>query len=82
MEKEVTNLTLVHAQSIAVAIHKMWRMIVLFSIQVTCSLCSETVKRDTWTLHKNEHCPKRMVTCKYCELPLPALDIIEHEVPH
>ncbi|KAJ4742566.1 TRAF type zinc finger domain containing 1 [Rhynchospora pubera] len=46
---------------------------------VTCSLCSETVEREAWSLHKSDNCPKRMVTCKYCELPLPALDIIEHE---
>ncbi|KAJ3708760.1 hypothetical protein LUZ61_012465 [Rhynchospora tenuis] len=46
---------------------------------ITCSLCSETVEREAWPLHKSDNCPKRMVTCKYCELPLPALDIIEHE---
>lgn len=55
---------------------------VLFSIQITCSLCSEIVEREARALHNYEQCPKRMVSCKYCELPLPAVDIVEHEVPH
>ncbi|KAF3337438.1 TRAF-type zinc finger domain-containing protein 1 [Carex littledalei] len=46
---------------------------------ITCSLCSEIVEREAWALHNYELCPKRMVTCKYCELPLPAVDIVEHE---
>ncbi|KAL9262294.1 TRAF-type zinc finger domain-containing protein [Drosera capensis] len=46
---------------------------------VSCSLCSETVQRETLDVHKGENCPKRMVICEYCELPLPAIDLFEHQ---
>ncbi|KAK1293157.1 hypothetical protein QJS10_CPB17g02461 [Acorus calamus] len=46
---------------------------------VACSQCTETVKRDELTLHKGEQCPRRIVTCEYCEFPLPAVDLFEHQ---
>ncbi|KAJ0748743.1 putative Zinc finger, RING/FYVE/PHD-type [Helianthus annuus] len=30
-------------------------------------------------VHKGEKCPKRIVTCDYCEFPLPAIDLFEHQ---
>lgn len=48
--------------------------------QVSCSLCSETMDRDILDVHKGENCPKRIVTCEYCEFPLPAIDLLEHQV--
>ncbi|XP_047982109.1 TRAF-type zinc finger domain-containing protein 1-like isoform X4 [Salvia hispanica] len=47
---------------------------------VCCSLCSETMDRDILDVHKGENCPKRIVTCEYCEFPLPAIDLLEHQV--
>uniref|UniRef100_A0A5B7CD99 Putative TRAF-type zinc finger domain-containing protein 1-like n=1 Tax=Davidia involucrata TaxID=16924 RepID=A0A5B7CD99_DAVIN len=46
---------------------------------VTCTLCSETVERETLALHNGENCPQRMVTCEYCEFPLPAVDLFNHQ---
>ncbi|XP_059645437.1 uncharacterized protein LOC132286995 [Cornus florida] len=46
---------------------------------VTCTLCSETVERETLALHKGEFCPQRIVTCEYCEFPLPAVDLFKHQ---
>ncbi|GAB4839484.1 hypothetical protein Ancab_029008 [Ancistrocladus abbreviatus] len=46
---------------------------------VACSLCSEKVERETLDVHKGETCPKRIVTCEYCEFPLPAIDLFEHQ---
>ncbi|KAG8377400.1 hypothetical protein BUALT_Bualt08G0029100 [Buddleja alternifolia] len=46
---------------------------------VACSLCSETMNRDILDVHKGENCPQRMVTCEYCEFPLPAIDLLEHQ---
>ncbi|XP_047976583.1 TRAF-type zinc finger domain-containing protein 1-like isoform X2 [Salvia hispanica] len=46
---------------------------------VCCSLCSETMDRDILDVHKGENCPKRIVTCEYCEFPLPAIDLLEHQ---
>lgn len=48
--------------------------------QVSCSLCSETMDRDILDVHKGENCPKRIATCEYCEFPLPAIDLLEHQV--
>jgi len=47
--------------------------------QVSCSLCSETMEREILAVHKGENCPKRIVTCEYCEFPLPAIDLFEHQ---
>ncbi|XP_068654929.1 uncharacterized protein [Aristolochia californica] len=46
---------------------------------VACSQCSETIERDALDLHKDESCPQRMVTCEYCEFPLPAVDLFQHQ---
>ncbi|WOL11356.1 TRAF-type zinc finger domain-containing protein 1 [Canna indica] len=46
---------------------------------VDCSLCSETIERELWSLHKGERCPQRIVTCEYCEFPLPAVDLLKHQ---
>ncbi|KAF6150983.1 hypothetical protein GIB67_016461 [Kingdonia uniflora] len=46
---------------------------------VDCSLCSESVERDILAVHKGENCPRRIVTCEYCEFPLPAVDLLEHQ---
>ncbi|OVA15242.1 hypothetical protein BVC80_5g29 [Macleaya cordata] len=46
---------------------------------VACSLCSETVDREILALHKGENCPRRIVTCEYCEFPLPAVDLLKHQ---
>ncbi|PHU01177.1 hypothetical protein BC332_30964 [Capsicum chinense] len=46
---------------------------------VTCSLCNETVDREELAVHKGENCPQRMLACEYCEFPLPAIDLIEHQ---
>lgn len=48
--------------------------------QVSCSLCSETMEREILAVHKGENCPQRIVTCEYCEFPLPAIDLFEHQV--
>lgn len=49
-------------------------------VQVSCSLCSETMEREVLDVHKGENCPKRIVTCEYCEFPLPAIDLFKHQV--
>ncbi|KAL2317592.1 hypothetical protein Fmac_031468 [Flemingia macrophylla] len=46
---------------------------------VSCSLCSETMERDILDIHKGENCPQRIVTCEFCEFPLPAIDLAEHQ---
>ncbi|CAN1185308.1 TRAF-type zinc finger domain-containing protein 1 [Linum perenne] len=46
---------------------------------VSCSLCSETMERDILATHKGENCPQRIVTCEFCEFPLPAVDLAEHQ---
>ncbi|KAL7154810.1 hypothetical protein ABFS83_03G028200 [Erythranthe nasuta] len=46
---------------------------------VSCSLCSETMDREILDVHKGENCPQRIVTCEYCEFPLPAVDLLEHQ---
>jgi len=48
--------------------------------QVSCSLCNETMERDILDIHKGENCPQRIVTCEFCEFPLPAIDLAEHQV--
>ncbi|GER54092.1 TRAF-type zinc finger domain-containing protein, partial [Striga asiatica] len=49
-------------------------------LRVSCSLCSETMDRGILDLHKGENCPQRIVTCEFCEFPLPAIDLLEHQV--
>ncbi|XP_062164704.1 uncharacterized protein LOC133871303 [Alnus glutinosa] len=46
---------------------------------VSCSLCSETMEREVLPIHKGENCPQRIVTCEFCEFPLPAIDLAEHQ---
>ncbi|CAI9291742.1 unnamed protein product [Lactuca saligna] len=46
---------------------------------VSCSLCNEMMEREILAVHKGEKCPKRIVTCDYCEFPLPATDLSEHQ---
>ncbi|ESW13284.1 hypothetical protein PHAVU_008G183600 [Phaseolus vulgaris] len=46
---------------------------------VSCSLCSEAMERDILDIHKGENCPQRIVTCEFCEFPLPAIDLAEHQ---
>ncbi|KAF7830042.1 XIAP-associated factor 1-like [Senna tora] len=46
---------------------------------VACSMCSETMDRDILDFHKGENCPQRIVTCDFCEFPLPAIDLAEHQ---
>ncbi|KAJ7965864.1 TRAF-type zinc finger domain-containing 1 [Quillaja saponaria] len=46
---------------------------------VACSLCSEKMERDILAIHKGEKCPQRIVTCEFCEFPLPAVDLAEHQ---
>ena len=48
--------------------------------QVACSLCSETMERQILAIHRGENCPQRIVTCEFCEFPLPAIDLAEHQV--
>lgn len=46
---------------------------------VACSLCNETMEREVLAVHEGEECPQRIVTCKYCEFPFPAIDLLEHQ---
>ncbi|KAL6317748.1 hypothetical protein AAG906_030502 [Vitis piasezkii] len=46
---------------------------------VSCSLCSETMEREILAVHRGENCPQRIVTCEFCEFPLPAIDLSEHQ---
>ncbi|MED6130818.1 hypothetical protein PIB30_004239 [Stylosanthes scabra] len=46
---------------------------------VACSMCSETMDRDVLDIHRGENCPQRIVTCDFCEFPLPAIDLAEHQ---
>ncbi|XP_050379129.1 uncharacterized protein LOC126796362 [Argentina anserina] len=45
---------------------------------VSCSLCSETMERDTLAIHKGEICPNRLVNCEFCEFPSYAVDLADH----
>lgn len=49
-------------------------------LKVACSMCKETIEREVFDSHKGEVCPKRIVTCEFCEFPLPAVDLAEHQV--
>ncbi|VFQ75187.1 unnamed protein product [Cuscuta campestris] len=46
---------------------------------VSCSLCCETMEREVLDAHKGANCPQRIVTCEYCEFPLPAVDLFKHQ---
>ncbi|KAJ1421334.1 Zinc finger, RING/FYVE/PHD-type [Sesbania bispinosa] len=37
------------------------------------------MERDILDIHKGENCPQRIVTCEFCEFPLPAIDLAEHQ---
>ncbi|KAF7817057.1 XIAP-associated factor 1-like [Senna tora] len=47
--------------------------------QVACSMCRKMMDRDVLDIHKGESCPQRIVTCEFCEFPLPAVDLAEHQ---
>ena len=55
-------------------------LLLLLGGQVSCSLCSERMEPESLAVHQGEHCPKRIVTCEYCDFPLPAIDLFEHQV--
>lgn len=38
------------------------------------------MEREILAIHKGENCPQRIVTCDFCEFPLPAVDLAEHQV--
>lgn len=38
------------------------------------------MEREILAIHKGENCPQRIVTCEFCEFPLPAIDLAEHQV--
>ncbi|MQL73871.1 hypothetical protein Taro_006208 [Colocasia esculenta] len=46
---------------------------------VHCSLCSATVEREDLALHRDEECPRRIITCDSCQFPLPAVDLAKHQ---
>nr|GEW09661.1 XIAP-associated factor 1-like [Tanacetum cinerariifolium] len=46
---------------------------------VSCSLCSEKMAPETLATHVGEQCSQRIVTCDYCEFPLPAIGLFEHQ---
>ncbi|XP_076894418.1 uncharacterized protein LOC143546693 isoform X1 [Bidens hawaiensis] len=46
---------------------------------VPCSLCNETMEPEILTAHQREKCPQRIVTCDYCDFPLHAVDLHEHQ---
>ncbi|XP_071732339.1 uncharacterized protein [Rutidosis leptorrhynchoides] len=46
---------------------------------VSCSLCHEMIEPEKLDVHKSQKCPQRMATCDYCEFPLPAIDLFEHQ---
>ncbi|KAJ0026266.1 hypothetical protein Pint_08526 [Pistacia integerrima] len=37
------------------------------------------MEREILAMHKGENCPQRIVTCEFCEFPLPAIDLAEHQ---
>lgn len=45
---------------------------------ISCSLCGEVMERNILNLHGEEQCTKRMVACRYCEFPLPLVDLKSH----
>ncbi|XP_061359373.1 uncharacterized protein LOC133303478 [Gastrolobium bilobum] len=45
----------------------------------SCSLCNETMECDILDIHKGENCPQRIFTCEFCEFPLPAIDLAQHQ---
>ncbi|CAN8311865.1 unnamed protein product [Cochlearia groenlandica] len=46
---------------------------------IVCTMCKEAIEREVFDTHKGEVCPKRIVTCEFCEFPLPAVDLPEHQ---
>ncbi|AES73095.1 TRAF type zinc finger protein, putative [Medicago truncatula] len=46
----------------------------LFSL-INC----ETMDCNILYIHECESCPQRIVTCEFCEFPLPAIDLPEHQ---
>lgn len=45
---------------------------------VKCSLCGQSVERSMVNLHETDQCTHRIVACKYCEYPLPLVDLESH----
>ncbi|XP_071717569.1 uncharacterized protein [Rutidosis leptorrhynchoides] len=46
---------------------------------VSCSLCNESMEPEFLAVHEGEKCSQRIVNCDYCEFPLPAIDLFEHQ---
>ncbi|KAL8225459.1 hypothetical protein R6Q57_018016 [Mikania cordata] len=46
---------------------------------VPCSLCNETMEPELLAVHESEKCPQRIVTCNYCDFPLHAISLLEHQ---
>ncbi|KAL3830380.1 hypothetical protein ACJIZ3_019182 [Penstemon smallii] len=40
---------------------------------------AQTMERNVLDDHLGEKCTQRIVTCKYCEFPLPEIDLLDHE---
>jgi hypothetical protein len=49
-------------------------------LQVSCSQCGESIERELLVIHERDKCLQRIVTCGYCEFPLPAVDLDKHLV--
>jgi hypothetical protein len=45
---------------------------------VSCSQCGESIERELLVIHERDKCLQRIVTCGYCEFPLPAVDLDKH----
>ncbi|KAM2668542.1 hypothetical protein EV2_020131 [Malus domestica] len=37
------------------------------------------MEREILAIHKGENCPHRIVACDFCEFPLPAIHLAEHQ---
>ncbi|KAI3508959.1 hypothetical protein L1887_23982 [Cichorium endivia] len=46
---------------------------------VSCSQCNEMMEPENLDVHKGQNCPQRIATCDYCEFPLPAIELSEHQ---
>ncbi|KAG5541921.1 hypothetical protein RHGRI_021672 [Rhododendron griersonianum] len=47
-------------------------------VQVSCSLGSETMEREILPVPKREICTECILKCQYCEISVPAMDIVDH----
>lgn len=46
---------------------------------VACAKCGEQLPREDVEKHSASKCPQRLLPCTYCECPLAAVDLPEHE---